>query len=189
MFDADAHARLRAYALCTPNHAYSKRMPTRGNAVEIPLWWMDALAVAIDTRKLKRTDLAAFLIGDVAAGAARDRAMNAARVKVTRFFDHGIHTSEIVAVWCKALNLPPFEFTADTRKQAEAMALAKRDPDLLTRIMAAGQLVVEIESGEHRLDDLLSARQTGGVESPDGAVRRGSRGRVPISSPARSERR
>jgi len=189
VFDADANARLRAYVLCTPNHAYSKRMPTRGNAVEIPRWWMDALEAAIASRNLKRTDLAGFLIGDGVTGAARDRALNAARVKVTQFFDHGIHTSEIVAVWCKSLNLPPFEFIAESRRQAEAMAMAQKDPDVLMRVIAAGQLMVDLESGEHRLDELLAARQTAAVESADGAVRRGSRGRVSVPKAARSERR
>lgn len=178
MFTPDARAYLRAtYAF----RKYSKRMPPRGNVVDPPQWWLDAFAAAMQARNLNKTNLAEMFISPGAAGAERKRQLNAARVRVTRFVEGvkdepPIRTSEMVEVFCAKLGIPPFEFTAESRQEAEAMALAKRDPSMLTRVMAAGSLVVSLESGEHRLDDLLS-RQTPETSSEDAPapVRRRSR--------------
>lgn len=83
-------------------------MPPRGKSVDVPRWWLDALAAEVARRSMTHTDLAEII-------AKRSRStLAAARVKVTRFFDEAdpTRTMEVVAAWSDALDLPVFEFHA-----------------------------------------------------------------------------
>ena len=167
--------------------AYPQGMATRGAIVEIPRWWIDALNAEIAARGLTRTDLAELLIKAGMFGRPSAAALNSARVRVTRFFD-GITTAEVATAFISALGLPPFEFVAESRAQAEAMSLAASDPHGFARAVAAGKLMIELESGERRLDELL-ASQTVVIDSTDGDDGRGSGGRGAGSKDSRRQRR
>jgi hypothetical protein len=159
-------------------------MPVRGFSIEVPAWWLDDLDTVMRQRKLSHTELAKMLIParPPLHGDHLKRAIAAARVKVTRFFDEDpakrVRTIEIIRAWTAALGLLPFEFRADTREEARALAFAKAEPTQVQRAAAAAHVAAMLESGETRLEDLLSGRQPGDVASPDGngaPVRRGSR--------------
>lgn len=170
------------------NRAYPKRMGAHGRPVEIPKWWIDLLTAAMKAKGIDRAQLGRMLIdAGMIDSATAEKKATAARVAVHRFFG-GKPTAEIAELWRVRLDLPRFEFIAASRKHSEAMLLAERDPDALSRMMAAGSLMMSLESGEHSLDEILG-RQTGSVDSPDGAVRRGSRGAGAVPKAARSERR
>lgn len=159
-------------------------MGAHGRPVEIPKWWTDLLAATMAAKGIDRASLGRMLVeaGMVDSDTAEKKA-TAARVAVHRFFG-GKPTAEIAELWRKRLGLPRFEFIAASRKHSEAMLLAEQDPESLTRMLAAGSLMMSLESGEHSLDEIL-ARQTDTVESADGAVRRGSRGAGVVPKAAR----
>lgn len=161
-------------------------MGAHGRPVEIPQWWMDALGAAMQAKGIGRPEIARWVIeARLVSGDTADKIATGARVKVHRFFKDGPTTADMVDLLRDKLGLPRFEFIAATARQAEAMELASRDPDGLARTLAAGSLVISLESGEHSLDELIS-RQTGSVDSsPDGDVRRRSRGAGPVPKAAR----
>lgn len=170
------------------NRAYPKRMGAHGRPVEIPQWWIDLLLAAMTAKGIERADLTRMLLDAGLVGGSGDAAATAARVKVHRFFKGGPRTADVAELWRRRLGLPRFEFIAQTPRQAAAMELAARDPDLLERTIAAGSLMMSLESGEHSLDEILG-RQSAAVESADGGVRRGSRGGAAVPKAARGERR
>jgi hypothetical protein len=110
-------------------------MPPRGNSVDPPAWWLADLDAAIERGKVSRTQLAEMLVPPRLRGDERAKAVKAARVKVFRFFDGDpvtkkkIRTAEVVRAWCAGLKLPPFEFRAASRPEADALALAQSDPE------------------------------------------------------------
>jgi hypothetical protein len=176
------------------NDAYPLRMSAKGKTQEPPDWWLDKLLARIASDKVTRTAMARMLIdAENVVGADPDKALTAARVKILRFLDGEkdrppIRTVEVARVLGAALGLMPFEFTADTEEQARAMAMAKHDPASLQRVLAAGSLMVSLESGEHRLDDFLG-RQSDEASSDDDPVRRRSRAGEPGQKHPRRERR
>lgn len=158
-------------------------MPPRGIAVDFPAWWLEDLArlmrpAADGGYGVTRTQLAEALVPRSATGDTRKRAINAARVKVTRFLDdeNPSRTIEVAEAWCAAFNLPRFHFEAADRKQAVAMQIVQGDPAIVERVIAAKSIMMSLESGEHRMDGIL-AGHTGEVASPHGVVGRGSRDR------------
>lgn len=160
-------------------------MGAHGRPVEIPQWWIDLLLATMEARGIDRAGLAKMLIeAKLVEGGSADKIATAARVKVHRFFKGDSRTADVAEHWRKKLGLPRFEFIAASRRHSEAMLLAERDPDALAKMLAAGSIMMSLESGEHSLDDLI-ARQTEPVESTDGAVRRGSRGAGVVPKAAR----
>lgn len=128
-------------------------MGAHGRPVEIPKWWTDLLAATMAAKGIDRAGLGRMLVeaGMVDSDTAEKKA-TAARVAVHRFFG-GKPTAEIAELWRKRLGLPRFEFIAASRKHSEAMLLAEQDPESLTRMLAAGSLMMSLESGEHSLDE------------------------------------
>ena len=183
---SDDGAEAGSYALCASKPAYRLPMPPRGFSIDVPSWWLDDLMAAIKARGLTHTDLAMMLIPPKPhlQGDDLKRAVSAARVKVSRFFDENaakrIRTIEMIRAWTDALSLTPFEYRAASREQAAALRLAMADPAQIQRVINAGRLALSIESGETRLEDLLG-RQSPQVDSSHGGVDR----RGPRRAPAR----
>ena len=107
---------------------------------------------AIKARGLTHTDLAMMLIPPKPhlQGDDLKRAVSAARVKVSRFFDENaakrIRTIEMIRAWTDALDLTPFEYRAASREQAAALRLAMADPAQIQRVIClAATVPVQLE--------------------------------------------
>jgi hypothetical protein len=171
----------------------SGSMPPRGIAIDVPIWWLDALRAKMAEGQLAQSDLARLLVPPSLTGRAYDNAFNAARVKVTRFLEgdkrgRTTRTMDVVKVFCEGLRLPPFIFVAATRQEAEAMQLAQSNPEEFNRVVRLGTVMVSLESGETRLDDLLG-RQNRDLPSTHEALRGRPRRAGTVAKAPRGERR
>lgn len=135
-------------------------MPVRGIAVDFPSWWLAALASLMAPQPdgspgVTKTQLAEALIPKTATGPARVRALNAARVKVSRFFDdkEPSRTVEIADAWCAEFGLPRFRYEATSRK----MALAVTRHDLHGRRLRAASAAEYERALRHLMRSLLAS--------------------------------
>ena len=132
------------------------------SSADVPTWWVEEARARMtrlsDSDRGARTKLAEKI-------ASRTRVtVNAARARVSRFFsDDPVQqkrTAETVRLIGDVLAMPPYEFRARSREEAEAMAAVQRDPGAVSKALLRDRMAEE-EARSRTLAELL-----GGGGSP-----------------------
>lgn len=168
--------------------------------MEVPDWWMQALDQVMKNRAMKRVDLARLLIPKGLFGEDAARELRAAQVKVKRFLDGDNRTSEtalairmglIAADPALSVELPRFEFFADSFEEAKTLEIASADPIGTDLSIRRGEVLAKLVAGEQRLLEILDRHeQDRRIDSPaHGGSVRGRRSRpFPGTKATRRER-
>jgi hypothetical protein len=130
------------------NPAYGHGMADRLPVYDLPPWWLAEFERTVAARGLSNQQLVEMLVPDKLAGSAREDAIKAARVTVTRFrkgrSDAGRVTEpqgtmDTILTFCRRLGLAPFIYLATSPAEAAALSFARRNPTALLQL--AGQLL------------------------------------------------